>query len=210
MNESGSSSVHRVRRSIRLFAVVFLVILGGAWNYTAMTRFVATCQPLHAKTEKAAQDGSKLFTPTKFRTFRQAMQEIDWDEFTRAATNNRSNETAEQEEVIWKNIFYAAFDFAIREPHSPINDTCVAPSLEPPTQQECDSFATAFAGPVRTSPLKLGHAVQLGFDVDTLEVHLNELYDVVDKFFIIEWTQMHNRYIHPKPLTWEAGKIVHA
>lgn len=45
--------------------------------------------------------------------------------------------------------------------------------------------------------------VQLGFDVDVLEVHLRELYDVVDFFFIIESTRTHFHTIK-KPLIWES------
>lgn len=34
---------------------------------------------------------------------------------------------------------------------------------------------------------------QLGFDADILEIHLNELDDVVNNFFIIESTRTHNK-----------------
>ena len=46
---------------------------------------------------------------------------------------------------------------------------------------------------------------QLGFDADVLEIHLNELDAVIDRFFIIESTRTHNKVtticIRPIPLT---------
>jgi len=44
--------------------------------------------------------------------------------------------------------------------------------------------------------------IQLGFDIDVLEVHLRELYDVVDYFFILESTRSHFKLLK-KPLMWE-------
>ena len=58
----------------------------------------------------------------------------------------------------------------------------------------------------RTTPRRVGHAIPLGFDIDTLEIHLRELQGVVDKVFIIEWNMPHNRILSPKPLAWEAVK----
>jgi hypothetical protein len=70
------------------------------------------------------------------------------------------------------------------------------------------------------APHNVAHAIQFGFDVDTLKILLHELIDVVDKFFIVEWTMPHNQNLNPNPLAWEAvkgqawfafaqGKIVH-
>ena len=63
-----------------------------------------------------------------------------------------------------------------------------------------------FTGMARTTPRRVGHAIQLGFDIDTLEIHLQELQGVVDKVFVIEWNMPHNRILSPKPLAWEAVK----
>lgn len=48
--------------------------------------------------------------------------------------------------------------------------------------------------------------LQFGFDVDSLEIHLNELYDNVDKFFILESTRTHFRTVR-KPLLWERVRL---
>jgi hypothetical protein len=48
--------------------------------------------------------------------------------------------------------------------------------------------------------------VQLGFDVDVLEIHLRELYDVVDYFFILESTRTHFKGVL-KPLIWESVRL---
>jgi hypothetical protein len=42
--------------------------------------------------------------------------------------------------------------------------------------------------------------------VDTLEIHLREICDVVDKIFIMEATASHNGLWNSKPLAWEAIK----
>jgi hypothetical protein len=42
--------------------------------------------------------------------------------------------------------------------------------------------------------------------VDTLEIHLREICDVVDKIFIMEATTSHNGLWNSKPLAWEAVK----
>ena len=206
--EQGRPSFRRRRQCVALFASV-LMTLGSTWKYYGTTRSMLALKQLSLRTEYHDSNITTIpepFAPSTVKTFRDAMQQIDWQDFNRAAEDSGTDEAKWIELSIWKQVFYAAFDFAIREPLTAINTTCVAPTLKPPTQQECDSFPSAFSGPVRTVPLKIAHAVQLGFDADTLEVHLNELHGVVDKFFIIEWTQTHNRHICPKPLTWEAGE----
>jgi len=58
----------------------------------------------------------------------------------------------------------------------------------------------------RWGTAKVGHAIQLGFDIDILEIHLNELCDVVDKFFILEFARQHNLNFPSKPLAWDHVK----
>lgn len=91
----------------------------------------------------------------------------------------------------WADLFDRVFDSNIVEPRVPINTSCAPPVLTTPPN--CNQGSGAFSGNLRATPAKLGHAIQLGFDADVLEIHLNEVYDVVDKFFIIEWTSFHNR-----------------
>jgi hypothetical protein len=97
-------------------------------------------------------------------------------------------------------------DFNYQEPQVAINSTCSPPALLTPDEIRCEDYPTAQFKGKRKQPAKVGHAIQFGFDVDTLEVHLNELYHVVDKFFIVEWTESHNAQFNPKPLSWERVK----
>lgn len=93
------------------------------------------------------------------------------------------------------------------EPKVTVNETCKPPSLTTPPQ--CSTsvrVSSVFKGQVRSIPRKVGHAIQLGFDIDTLEILLHELDTVVDRFFIVEWTMPHNQLMNPKPLAWDAVK----
>ena len=81
-----------------------------------------------------------------------------------------------------------------------------APKLLESKEVDCSQYPDAFLPEKRESSARIGHMIQLGFDVDTLKVHLNELADVVDYFFITEWTDSHNKQVSHKPLTWEAIK----
>lgn len=101
----------------------------------------------------------------------------------------------------WDDLFYRMTKANMVEPHTPIDETCTTPDL---STLQCTSGAV-FSG--ETQRKKIGHAIILGFDVDTLEIHLNEVYDVVDKFFIVEWTLIHNgNFGGVKPLTWDGIK----
>ena len=86
-------------------------------------------------------------------------------------------------------------------PLTKINQECKPRDVQP----QCSKWPKAFFPKQRDSPVKIGHIIQLGFDLDILEIHLAEIYDVVDKFFIIEATTMHNR-IARKPLSWGNNK----
>ena len=160
-------------------------------------------------------------------TFGKAMEGLNWTKFESSLDDDVALTNFARE------VFYLAFSFTIMEPKTPINVTCQAPELLIPLPQENtdgqDSSASSFCSPLasqvfngilRPTPRKVAHAIQLGFDIDTLEIMLRELIDVVDKFFIIEWTMPHNQNLNPKPLAWEAvkgdarfaftwGKIVH-
>ncbi len=109
-----------------------------------------------------------------------------------------------------QKVFYV-FSFVIMEPKSPINATCKALPLLSRQLQDATSFCSpltsnVFNGSLRPAPCKVAHAIQFGFDVDMLKILLHELIDVVDKFFIVEWTMPHNQNLNPKPLAWEAIK----
>ena len=125
-------------------------------------------------------------------------------------------ETLEEWSIDEYDAFFTSLQAFVRqEPLVPINSTCKAPPLIPPETITCDqvntipsrppSFNHLFQGK-RDVPAKVGHAIQFGSDVDTLEIHLHELYDVVDKFFIVEMVIQHNMLFPTKELTWDHVK----
>ena len=155
-------------------------------------------------------------------TFGKAMMEgLDWKMFESSLVANDAKALNDFAHVV----FYQTALFSTMEPKTPINVTCQAPSLLTPQPPDGNSFCSpltsnVFNGSIRSTPRKVAHAIQLGFDIDTLEISLHELIDVVDKFFIVEWTMPHNQILSPKPLAWEAvkgearfafarGKIIH-
>jgi hypothetical protein len=178
-----------------------------------------------ASPEAAERDGEMAATSAAAAasTLGEAMAaRLDWKVYD-------SSVEARDDEAIMafaRGVFHLAFSFATAEPRAPVNVTCRAPGLpapRPAADQDEDegttrgtppaaslfcspSVSSAFNGSVRSAPRKVGHAIQLGFDVDTLEILLHELIDVVDRFFVVEWTMPHNQNLNPKPLTWEAVK----
>ena len=107
--------------------------------------------------------------------------------------------------------------FMIEEPAVDIDPSCTPPPLP---DVKCEDYTDVFGNEVKKAEEehKMCIIIQLGFDVDILEAYLWEVYDVVDKFFIIESTSTHS--IVRKPLIWErlkdtprfkrfADKVVH-
>ena len=130
-------------------------------------------------------------------TFAERMADVRWESLTEGSHDEKR--------TAWVDLYDRVFKAIIQEPFVPINETCTPPPLANLT--DCNGKSKAFTGQLRTTPAKTGHAIQLGFDADVLEIHLNELYDVVDKFFIVEWVSFHNGGVAgAKPLTWEALK----
>ena len=81
--------------------------------------------------------------------------------------------------------------YAFLEPLVNINSSCYPPALIDPKNIVCSDYPNAFLPNKYTEPVKVAHAIQLGFDADSLEIHLNEIYDVIDYFFILEATHVH-------------------
>ena len=81
--------------------------------------------------------------------------------------------------------------YAIQEPLVNINSSCYPPALIDPKNIICSDYPNAFLPNKYAEPVKVAHAIQLGFDADSLEIHLNEIYDVIDYFFILEATHVH-------------------
>ena len=104
--------------------------------------------------------------------------------------------------------------FAYQEPIVEVNSTCIAPTLLDPSHIICGNYPEAFLPKKYNTPIKIGHAIQLGFDADSLEIHLNEIYDVIDYFFILEATRVHckilryfcSQYIHQYSILNKVGK----
>ena len=91
----------------------------------------------------------------------------------------------------------AFIHFDIMEPKVPINQSC-RPEYAASTR--CEDYPQTFHGE-RKRPAKIAHMIQYGFETDILEIHLNEFYDIIDKFFIVESARTH--FLNtPKPFLW--------
>jgi hypothetical protein len=89
--------------------------------------------------------------------------------------------------------------YSTRPPKVSFNKSCVPKEL--PRQPNCSAYPDVFSGP-RKSPVKIGHAVMLAFEIDVLEVALHQYEGLVDRLFIIESVSTHYKAMR-KPLLWE-------
>lgn len=119
----------------------------------------------------------------------------------------------------YKKVVEVLVNFMIEEPAEEIDPSCTPPALP---NVQCEDYTSVFGDDVTKAQKehKLGILIQLGFDVDILEVYLYEVYDVIDKFFITESVVSHSNLQTRKPLVWErlkdtprfkrfADKVVH-
>ena len=136
-------------------------------------------------------------------TFSRLMSSFDWDDYKTIVGNKNIHEI----DAVLEKLIQLLQYFIILEPKVPINSECTAPVLDPPEKLNCSwkGYGTAFTGERNSDPPKIGILVQFGFGVDVLEIYLNEMYDVVDMFFIVESTKSHYRTLR-KPLVWEKVK----
>ncbi|OUM60414.1 glycosyltransferase family 17 protein [Piromyces sp. E2] len=95
-------------------------------------------------------------------------------------------------------------NYMIMEPLAAINETCKPPPL---AEVKCENYKTAFGNNPVPDNKKVGILIQFGFDIDLLEVYLNEVYDLVDKFFITESVVIHSPQQDLKPLMWDRVKF---
>ena len=116
----------------------------------------------------------------------ESLKSLDWEVI-------KSGNKYELERVLQK--------FVIAEPLVAINRSCKAPALSKPV---CSDYPLVFSGSIDKS-LKIGHIIQFGVDVDVLEIHLNEMDEFVDRFFLLESTISHSEF-KKKPLFYEAVK----
>ncbi|KAM9985045.1 hypothetical protein ACTFIY_009486 [Dictyostelium cf. discoideum] len=135
------------------------------------------------------------------RDFPHDMKNFPWEEFKEAAKTGLTNNTDKYSQML----ILTLAKYLIEPPLVPINESCKPEPLPTPTNEVCGKYPEVFSGK-RDKPVKIGHLVQIGFDVDVLEIHLNELYDIVDHFFIIESTVTHYHRML-KPLIWEHVKF---
>ena len=118
----------------------------------------------------------------KYPSLSSTLKNFPWKELEKGAENDHILYSKHRQALIDEIETYAYL-----EPKTPVNPTCSPPPLLDNTLINCKDYPSAFS-PTETkfdNPVKVGHAIQLGFDVDTLEIHLNEVYDVVDFFFIL-------------------------
>ena len=132
-------------------------------------------------------------------TFQEAAKKFAWSELESSSLSD-----VERARAFSKFIFDVSH-FVVKEPLVAIESKCMQPpSLPDPHTIDCSQYGSAFSGK-RERRGKIAHMIQLGFDVDVLEIHLRELYDVVDVFFILESTKAHKKLVE-KPLIWERIK----
>ena len=131
------------------------------------------------------------------KTLSSMLWNFPWQELEKGAENNQSLYLKHRQTLI-DNIE----KFAYLEPETPINISCHPPNVINYSMIDCSKYPNAFLPNKSNRTVKVGHAIQLGFDVDTLEIHLNEIYDVIDYFFIIESTHIHCESFR-KQLTWD-------
>lgn len=90
--------------------------------------------------------------------------------------------------------------FAIKEPTIPLNEKC-KPRIQ--MSMRCSDYPSALGkerGPKEAKP-KIAHLIQYGFEVDVLEVLLYEIYEYIDKLFVVESQVTHFGSIK-KPFVW--------
>lgn len=132
------------------------------------------------------------------KSFFETFQDFPWAEFEEAAAKNDSIKKLEYSKSFVDKLTY----YLQLEPLIPINENCKAPELPLPSEIDCTKYPKAFTGIKRNNTVKIGVLLQLGFDIDILEIHFQELHDVVDMFFVIESTHAHYGNLR-KPLMWE-------
>lgn len=126
--------------------------------------------------------------------FLEFLKQFDWANFS-LAINQKNLEDIEK---LTSELILLLTPYLIKEPLTPVNSSCICPQLRTKEKIVCENGSIP-------NHKKLGLLLQLGFEVDTLEIHLNELFDVVDRFFLTESTHSHGRLFR-KPLIWERVK----
>ncbi|KAK5574970.1 hypothetical protein RB653_010225 [Dictyostelium firmibasis] len=175
-------------------------------NITQSEYSTKTENILHT-TPTPKQTINKIFTiekkdyEFKGKNFTHDMNNFPWEDFKAAARTGKTDNTDKYSQML----ILTLSTYLIEPPLVSINETCKPEPLPIVNDKVCAKYPDVFSGP-RNKSVKIGHMVQIGFDIDVLEIHLNELYDIVDHFFIIEATVTHYHRMK-KPLIWEHVKF---
>ena len=106
------------------------------------------------------------------------------------------------------SIMMKILEIDIREPFYPADSSCQVPELLNYTEQMCEAAGSAFTCErrARLREPRMAHIMNFAFEVDVLEIHLDELYPVVDKIFLCECAYIHGRSGLRKPCVWDMIK----
>lgn len=132
------------------------------------------------------------------KSFKETFLDFPWDDLEKSVTLRQTTKTLSYSKLLIDKLTY----FLELEPLVPVNLQCEPPPLPSPADINCTLYPNAFTGVKRSKPVKIAVLLQFGFDVDVLEIHMNELFNVVDMFFITEATHAHYGKLK-KPLMWE-------
>lgn len=149
-----------------------------------------------SKTQKNGIDKRKK----RIISFRSACRDFPWQEWINSTRANNKNLQHYYVQLFLDTLAH----YVTIEPLVPINHTCIPLPIVESANVDCSKYPNAFeiSSPARVTPRKVGHLIQLGFDIDILEIHLQEIFEVVDYIFIIEATRSHYS-AYSKPLMWE-------
>ncbi|EGG22938.1 putative beta-1,4-mannosyl-glycoprotein beta-1,4-N-acetylglucosaminyltransferase [Cavenderia fasciculata] len=170
-------------------------------THSPSTPYPSSKSKEQSESESEEEEEEELVTGLSFQS---DMESFPWEEYRSAARSGSSDNTDRYSQMLISRLV----PYLVEPPLEPINEKChpkPLPSDNDITDKYCTYYPEVFSGK-RNKTARVGHMVQFGFDVDILEIHLNELYDVVDYFFIIESTRTHYHKIK-KPLMWEQVKF---
>jgi hypothetical protein len=153
----------------------------------------ACAAPIHIKNESSLK--YDLPKPSG-QSFSNHMNQISVDELIRGLETQNHDLIKQHTEDVVKHMF----NFHIIPPKVPIDENCKPAEL--PKEPDCSAYPGVFSGP-RSKPAKLGLAVQMAFEVDTLEIALHQYEGLIDRFFIVEAVKTQYRSTR-QPLLWEA------
>jgi len=187
-----------------VITAVSLIFLSVSVSELRTVFLLASPPPAGATSTERPTSRLKTGTTSKESlSFTNAMRKFKWDDLINSANDPHENARVVSDYIETVSVF------AMKEPLVEINqDTCKSPPpLPDPSLIDCRKYPNAsFTGLRREKPVRVVHMVLFGFDVDVLEIHLRELYDVVDYFFILESTRTQLNGVR-KPLIWEAVRL---